>query len=357
MVRFLPTLLFLLVFLPNNGTTQINGGNNVYEFLNLSPSARITALGGHHIAVRDDDVAMGFVNPGVLTDRVHGQFSFNHSFLFDGIQNGYFGYGHHVANVGTFHGGVQYVNYGEITRTDQFQQELGTFQPRELALTLGGSREIYERLSIGANVKYISSQFEAYNSRGITADVGAVFYDTSRQFVATLLWRNIGGQLTQYRPGNPEDVPFELQAGISKRLRYLPFRFEIIYRYLNRFDIAYDDPDRRESTNLFGDAGEVDVEGPGNFDTFLRHFVFNGEFLFGKKENLRLRLGYNHLRQSELAVRNYRSLGGFTFGVGLKIKQFRVDFGHAVHHFAGSINHISIGTSLSEFGAGSRIVR
>ena len=352
------SLLPIFLLLPLLSAAQINGGQNVYQFLNLSPSARITALGGHHIAVRDDDVAMGVVNPGILTEAVHGQFSFNHSFLFDGIQNGYFGYGHHVESWdATLHGGVQYVNYGEMTRTDVFQQEMGTFRPRELALVVGGSREVYERLTLGANVKYISSQFEQYQSRGMVADFGAVFHDTSRNFVATLVWRNVGGQFSQYRDGNAEDVPFELQAGISKRLRYLPFRFEIIYRYLNRFDIAYDDPDRRESTNLFGDAGEVDVEGPGNFDTFLRHFVFNGEFLFGKKENLRLRLGYNHLRQSELAIRNYRSLGGFTFGVGLKIKQFRVDFGHAVHHFAGSINHISIGTSLSEFGAGSRIVR
>lgn len=350
-------LLLPLLLLPLLATAQINGGQHVYQFLNLSPSARITALGGHHIAVRDDDVATGSVNPGILNETVHGQFSFNHAFLFDGIQNGYFGYGHHVDAWGaTLHGGVQYVNYGELTRTDVFQQEMGTFRPRELALVLGGSREVYERLTLGANVKYVSSQFEQYQSRGMVADFGAVFHDTSRNFVATLVWRNVGGQFRPYRDGNAEDVPFELQAGISKRLRYLPFRFEIIYRYLNRWDIAYDDPDRRESNNLF-DNTVAPPEGPSAFDILVRHFVFNGEFLFGKRENLRLRFGYNQLRQSELSVRNFRSAGGFTFGFGLKINRFRVDFGHAVHHFAGSINHLSVGTSLSEFGVGSRIIR
>ena len=42
------------------------GGKNVYEFLNLSPSARVTALGGNLITVKDDDVALAFQNPSAL---------------------------------------------------------------------------------------------------------------------------------------------------------------------------------------------------------------------------------------------------------------------------------------------------
>ena len=349
-------LLVYFLLLSLSAEAQINGGNNVYEFLNLAPSARATALGGHHIAVRDDDLALAYTNPGLLNVRNHGQLSFNHSFLFEGISHGYFGYGHYLSGAELMvHGGVQYVNYGDFILTDEFQQELGSFRPRELALTLGASRELYERLSVGANVKYISSQFEAYESTGISADAAAVFHDTTRNFTITLLAKNIGTQLTTYRPGNEEELPFELQLGLSKRLRYLPFRFEVVYRYLNRFNILYDDPNQEEDINLF-DPNAV-ATGPSDFDIFLRHFVFSGEFLFGKRENLRLRFGYNHLRQQELAVTNYRSLGGFSFGFGLKIKQFQLDYGHGIQHFAGNVNHLTLSTRLSEFGIGSRIVR
>jgi hypothetical protein len=77
--------------------------------------------------------------------------------------------------------------------------------------------------------------------------------------------------------------------------------------------------------------------------------VFNGEFLFGKKDNFRLRFGYNHLMRKELSVRNLRSLAGFSMGAGLKISRFRIEYGRSILHLGANLNHFSISTNFREF--------
>jgi hypothetical protein len=71
--------------------------------------------------------------------------------------------------------------------------------------------------------------------------------------------------------------------------------------------------------------------------------------LLGKKENFRLRFGYNHLLRKETEVRNLRSMSGFAFGFGLKVKWFRVDFGRAIQHLGAGNTHLTISTNFSEF--------
>ena len=348
MKRWLP--LFLLFAFLQTSFAQSTGGREVYQFLNLSPSARVTALGGNLITVRDDDINLAFANPGLLNPSMHHQISFNHNFHLADIQHGYVAFGQYVpAWNTTLHAGLQYITYGTFDATNVVGEKEGEFKAAEYALTLGAGHELYERLSVGANLKLISSQIEGYDSYGLAADLAGVFHDTARQFTATLLFKHIGGQLTTYRPGNREDIPFEIQFGISKRLRYLPFRFSIIYRDLQRWNVLYDDPNSVEDV-LFG---EVTTDG-GNqfFDNLFRHFVFNGEFLFGRRENFRLRAGYSHLLRQDLSVENYRSITGFSFGFGIKINRFRIDYGWGKQHLAGGLNHFTISTNFREFGAG-----
>jgi hypothetical protein len=85
-------------------------------------------------------------------------------------------------------------------------------------------------------------------------------------------------------------------------------------------------------------------------DNAVRHLIFGGEFLLGKQENLHLRLGYNHQRRKELSVSSLRSFAGFSLGLGIRIKQFSIDYGFATYHIAGSTNHIGITTNLDRFG-------
>ncbi|HKK78520.1 MAG TPA: hypothetical protein VJ933_02780, partial [Phaeodactylibacter sp.] len=111
MKSLLPNVLLLLTALLSTAGSlhaQI-GGLHTYEFMNLSPSARITALGGNLITVRDDDANLALGNPAALNERMHQQVSVNHSFHVAGISHGYASYAHHLEGPGlTSHLGVQY---------------------------------------------------------------------------------------------------------------------------------------------------------------------------------------------------------------------------------------------------------
>ena len=345
-------LLFLLISVTLSWSCFAQlGGNHTFEFLNLTASARVAALGGNLITVRDDDAGLAYHNPAALNSEMHHQLAFSHAFHLAGINHGYASYAHHSTpwNM-TFHGGIQYSSYGDFVERDVFGNDLGTFKAAEYALTLGAARTVYDRLALGANLKVISSQLAGYNSFGLSADLAAMYFDTAKQVTTTVVFKNIGAQLRTFRPDNQEPIPFEIQVGISKRLRYLPFRFSIIYHNMQRWNILYDDPNSEETTLFFGDVQTERSDAAIFADNLFRHFIFNGELLIGARENFRLRFGYNHFMRKELSVDNFSSLAGFTYGFGLKINRFRVDFGHTTFHLAGGLNQFTISTNLREFG-------
>lgn len=340
---------FLLLEFVNIAQAQL-GGQEIYSFLNLAPSARVTGLGGNLITVMDDDVNLASANPSLLNPLMHQQIAFNHNFHLGDIQNGYAAYANYFPKLATtFHAGVQYINYGEFDERDVFNNVQGTFKAAEYAVVLGAGKQVDERLSLGANLKFVSSQLAGFNSVGLAADLGAMYVDTANQFNATVVFKNMGTQLTPYREDNFESLPFEIQIGISKRLRYLPFRFSVIYHNVQQWNITYDDPNREDTQLFFGETPTQDGDVEVFFDNLFRHFIFNGEFLFGRKENFRMRVGYNHFLRKELTVENFGSMAGFTFGAGIKINRFRIDYGRMVYHIAGGVNHLSIATNFQEF--------
>ncbi len=330
------------------------GGQYTYSFLTLSPSARVSALGGSLMAVSDDDVNLAYANPSLLNADMHQQIGFSHGFLPAGIQYGYVAYGQHLSKMkATLHGGVQYVRYGDLDARNELNELEGSFKAAEYAIVAGIGYQAYDRLTLGANLKFITSNLASYTSSGLAADLAAAYNDTSGRTTISIVFKNLGSQLATYSPGDKEPLPFEVQLGLSRKLRYLPFRFSIIYQHLQRWNITYDDPNTKEEDPFFfGENPPSENETSVFFDNLFRHFIFNGEFLLGKKENLRLRIGYNHLMRKELSLENYRSLSGFTFGAGIKINRFRLDYGRTNYHLAGGLNHLSISTNLREFKRG-----
>lgn len=154
----------------------------------------------------------------------------------------------------------------------------------------------------------------------------------------------MGAELTTYN-GSGFGTPLDIQVGVSKRLKYLPFRLTIIAHQLHKANVRYDDPDKLVQTDIFGEPVKVNKFGE-SIDNIFRHIIINGEFMLGKNENLRLRAGYNHLRRKELSLRTFRSLAGFSLGFGIKVSAFKLDYGVGYYHVAGATNHISISTDL-----------
>ncbi len=325
------------------------GGQHIYEFLSLPSSGRVTALGGSVISIMDDDISLAYHNPASLNSEMHNRLSFNHNFHLADISNGYFAFGRHLPKWGiTTHAAINYIDYGEFVAADDRDVVSGTFDAGETAIVVGASKRMNERIVLGANFKTVFSRFENYNSTGLVADLGLNYVGVDSSFVFSIVANNIGGEVSSYTENYRGSAPFNLQIGFTKKLTHLPFRVGVIADNLQTWDIRYNDPNRVVETNLFGEIEEQSGLSKGS-DNFFRHFVFSGEFLLGKRGNLRLRMAYRHLRRQELAVEGFRSLAGFSGGFGIKVSKFRFDYGVGYHHLGGATNHITISTGLMEF--------
>ena len=199
----------------------------------------------------------------------------------------------------------------------------------------------------GINLKTIFGQMETYNATASACDIGLNYVNDSSRIVISLIVKNLGFVFSQYSISEGE-MPFDIQLGISKKLKHLPFRFSIIGHQLHKANIRYDDPNLPGEVDAFGNPTQSSGFNQA-IDNVFRHMIFSGEFLLGRHENLRLRIGYNHLRRKKLSVSSFKSLAGLSTRFGIKIKQFRLDYGIGYYHLAGATNHITISTNFKSF--------
>lgn len=330
----------LLLFLFTISTAVLYGqigGNGVYQVLNVTPSARIAALGGNLITAYDRDVNIGFQNPAMLNKEMNKQAAINYLNYFTDINQGYFAYARHYDSVGTFAAGVQYLNYGKFTATDEAGNITGNFGASDIVFQLGyGNKK--GRFTYGANLKVVYSQLETYKSTGIAIDIAGAYISKDTLFTATTVFRNIGTQITTYVPNNRENLPFEIQVGISKKLEHAPFRFSIIGHNLQTADISYVNPNARNVQIDFATQKPVQQK-VSTGDKIMRHMIFGVEAVFSK--NFNLRLAYNHQRRKEMSLPDNRGFTGFSWGFSLKLLKMNVSYGNAgffpkrgSHHFS-----------------------
>ena len=345
------TYLYIFSFLLfTTLSRQVNaqiGGDAVYKFLNLTSSARAAAVGGSFMAVDDGDLSLALFNPSVINPQMDNNLSMSFVDYFAGVNYGFASYANSFRKIGSYAATVQYISYGDFTYADETGQTYGNFGANELALNLGWGRKLDSLFSIGANLKFIHSGLEDYTSYGLAVDIAGSYVNPKHQLTISLVARNIGTQLKPYRDSNTEKLPLEINLGLSQRLKHLPFRYSILLTNLQKWDLTYDDPNDPDN-NVDPITGEVvDRDNAGEFlDKAMRHVVIGGEFLPTK--NLTLRFGYNYQRRQELGVYNKMGTVGFSWGVGVKISKFQLDYARATYHLNGSPNYFTIRTNLSD---------
>lgn len=321
------------------------GGEATYSFLGLTNSARVAALGGEVVSLLDDDINLVFHNPGLLSSGMHNHLNLNYINYFAGVNYGYASYGYSLEGIGNFAAGMHYVNYGNFERTDELGQSQGNFRASEYALNLVYSRHFLDSaLTAGANLKPIYSSFEQYSSLGIALDLGVSYHHKATLTTLGLVVKNFGTQLSSYT-GTREKLPFEIQAGITQGLAHAPFRFNITFQNLERWDLTYTVAGQEENGVLGNEAKKSGFDVFG--DKLMRHLVFGVEFLIG--QNFHVDLGYNYKRRQEMKVNVHPGMVGFSMGFGFRVSKFHFAFGRASYHLAGGTNHFSLTTNLSDF--------
>ncbi|MFN8276627.1 MAG: type IX secretion system protein PorQ [Chitinophagales bacterium] len=298
------------------------GGSTVYNFLQQAPNWRITALGETNITIADYDPGVQLANPAALNPLMHRHVQFSTTVDPGGVNRGNLNYVHDFGRRGTYGFGLQYIAYGKIAETDASGIETGRTQnPGEMAIYGGGSYRFGKIFSVGANLRVIYSALGPFQSFGVTGDLAAMVNDTAHRIIATIAAKNIGGELAPYLPGKRQPVPFNLQAGISVGFKGFPLRFHFTFHDLNRWNLRYDNPADNTSNELLGDTTKS--KSNNHFaDEFFRHLVVGIECNI--KKVVFIDAGYNHQRRMEYVQSTRRSVAGFTFGIGVHVKQIAV---------------------------------
>jgi hypothetical protein len=339
--------LILSVLISSCFFGQTIGGSSVFNFLKLSNTPQLTALGGVNVSVTSNDVGLSFNNPALLKKEMHTQMNAVFNSFYAGI-NAYhlsFGYRHEKLKT-NFGWGLTYFDYGRIAETDASGNVLGQITPTDWVMQLSASRSYLEKWSYGASVKFISSNYGVYRSNGIALDFGVLFTDTANLFSASLLAKNMGYQLKKYAGTQAEELPFDLQLGITKKLKNAPISFSITALHLHQFDIRYND-------TLFDNENfGVSKTGKFTFDKIFRHFVFASQIF--PVPQLEVTISYNHLRRQELNINNTTNgLNGFSIGVGLIVKKLQVRFAGTHYQSNTGYNQLGLNLQLNQhFGLG-----
>jgi len=327
--KVLNLLICIVIMSPSFSQT---GGDNVYEFLNLTHSGLVSSLGGTNVSLQSNNLNLAYHNPALLNSGMNKSLALNYVNYFAGINYGLAMYSRSFPGTGNFAAGLTYLNYGSFTETDATGAITGNFSAAEYALSLIYSRQIDSLFSVGVNFKPVLSQLEKYSSFGFAFDIGATWHNISNLFSAGLTIKNAGYQVTVYEGEQHEKLPFEIQAGISQTLAHAPFRFSLTLRHLEKFDLTYQYQDPVMT-------GETKVSS-GFLENSMRHIILGVELIPSK--NFYISAGYNYQRRRELEIESKTSTVGFSWGFGINTSFMSIEFGRATYHLAGSSNDVSV---------------
>jgi hypothetical protein len=338
-----------ILFFSGISNAQTIGGSSAFNFLKLSNTPQLTALGGVNVSQTSRDAGMAFYNPSLLTPNMHTQINAVFNNFYAGIKALHLSLGYHNTKLNTnFLWGVHYLSYGDITQTDASGNILGSLHPTDWIMQISASRNYLEKWNYGATLKFINSNYGQYRSSGVALDVGVLFHDSAKLFSASVVAKNMGFQLKKYYAGNTEDLPFDLVAGVTKRLSNAPFGFSITAQHIHQFDIRYNDT-TFNNDNIFG---------PNNnnkkftFDKIFRHIVIASQIYIGDK--IEISLAYNHLRRQELNIgKSGNGVNGFSAGVGVLFNKLQVRYARAYYQNNTAYNQLGLNIQLNQyFGLG-----
>ncbi len=341
-------ILILVSILSHSSTAQVTGGQSVLVGLTLESSPRVTALGGYVVSCPSGDVDFSVQNPALLDSTMDGHASINFLDYYAQTNTYSIAYAKYRPDLKTtFSTAFIYDHYGDFTRTDETGTVLGEYSALDYLWQLSASRYYRDRWSYGASLKFGGAQYAGYSSFALLLDAGVYYTDTARGLSLGAVAKNIGLQLKKFNTSIPsEPLPFDFQIGLTKKFAHLPFRLSVVAHHFFQWNIRYDNPADVSRDVLFGDDA-AESEQSYFFDKFFRHFTFGGEILLGKK--LHMTLAYNHLRRSELTIKNARGLGGFSMGLDLYYKKWSLHYGKAVYNQVGGTNHLGLNLYLGEF--------
>ena len=330
-MHFRLVICFLLSLF--SGALSAQSGNDAYQFLNIPASVSAAGVGGNSVSSMVNDLNMAFHNPAILSTEMDKDFAVGYMHYVADINIGSMAFARKINDRSAWMAGIRYVDYGAMLWTTPENEILGNTYAQDMALTGGYSWKMSEKLRAGGNVSLIYSALDEYKSAAFAVDLGLYYNDPSHFFSGGLVIKSLGAQVVSYDQ-TYEDLPLDVQIGVSKKLAHAPFRFTLTAQNLLNYNLPY----------LKGAVSSKD-----DFtSTIFKHLVGGIEFI--PSENFLLSFGYNYRRKTELSIDQRNPFGGFSTGLSMRVKKLRVGASFAKYHLSGSSLQMTLGMNMANFG-------
>ncbi len=289
-----------------------------YNFLRLPVSAHAAALGGDNVSIIEDDEALIFSNPALLSSVSDKTINFNYMNYMSGVNMLSAAFNKTVKERASWAGSAQYIDYGSMKETDADNVQTGEFKAKDIALAGYFSYMLTDHLAGGIAMKFVTSYIGDYNSIGMGVDLGVNYYDDARGWSVSAVVKNLGGQLKAFTD-NYERMPIDVQIGASKSFETFPMRLSASLVDLNHWDYR-----------------------------FANHIVVGAEFIIAP--SIWIGGGYSFRRAHEMKIASTdgeSSHGaGLSFGGGLNLDRFKVNLAYGKYHVSSSSLTINVAYSL-----------
>lgn len=289
-----------------------------YNFLRLPVSAHAAALGGDNITIIDDDAALSFSNPALLSSVSDKTIGLNYMNYMSGVNNLSAIFVKTVGDKASWGASGQYIDYGTMRHTDSNGNDLGNFSARDISLSGYFSYLLSPKISGGVAARIITSYIGDYNSMAVGFDLGLNYYEPDIDLSVSLVAKNLGGQLDAYNE-DYEKIPFDLQFGASKRLGKSPLSLHATLVGLNSWK-----------------------------ESFIRHVAFGLQANLA--DNIWVGGGYNFRRAKEMKVTDNEGSSshgaGFSLGAGLTTERFKLHLAWGKYHVSSHSLIINVAYSL-----------
>ncbi len=340
MTTYLRHLIFLAVWAVALFAVADNGsGTTAYNFLSVPSSSHVYGLGGHNLTIIDDDINLIEQNPALLGPEYDHQVGLNYMRYIGETNFAGLRYGQGVSEHGAVAVGIQYFGYGNIQGADVNGALTGKFSASDMAFSVTYSHDISEKFRGGITVKYLYSKYEDYTAGAVAADLGLNFYDPDHEFSASLVAKNLGGQVKKFNDFK-DNLPWDIQVGFSKMLGMAPIRLHVTAYELARWSSPYYKIQDVNNPN----SDLIKKESFGS--NLLRHLVFGVDIL--PSNNIYLGLGYNYRTRSDMATYKRDFMSGLSVAGGLKVKAFGIGAAYARPHTGASTFMFNLTTSIGE---------
>lgn len=314
-------------------------GSESYQFLSITPSAHVYALGGQNISLVSNDITLANQNPALLGQEMSNKLALNYMrYLGESNLMGAT-YGIRAGAHGTVGIGLQYFGFGSMKGADESGALTGDFGVHDISVAAMYSHDITEHLRGGISVKMISSSYEQYSAMAISTDLGINYFDPEHELSLSVAVKNLGGQVKKF-DNTSDKLPWDIQLGWSQYIKNSPIRLSVTAYNLPRWKSPY-----YKTSSEPGEEPEYYT--PKFVSNLFRHLVIGAEY--APSEKFFIGIGYNYKTRSDMSTYARNFISGFSVGAGFNVKAVGASVAIAQPHTGATTFMLNLSLNIAEF--------